>query len=111
MEDNLPVIEAVINHMYNTILYAEFNIRKHMCYNCGYSGEIPLVRNEYGKLLYKCPSCGNIDTSKMNILTRACGYVFNAANGAAQGRYEDIYARLLNLGGGRTYNQFGKIEM
>ena len=111
MEDNLPVIEAVINHMYNTILYAEFNIRKHMCYNCGYSGEIPLVRNEYGKLLYKCPSCGNIDTSKMNILTRACGYVFNAANGAAQGRYEDIFARLLNLGGGRTYNQFGKIEM
>ena len=51
MEDNVPVIEAVINHMYNTILYAEFNIRKHMCYNCGYSGEIPLVRNEYGKLL------------------------------------------------------------
>ena len=47
----------------------------------------------------------------MNILTRACGYVFNAANGAAQGRYEDIYARLLNLGSGRTYNQFGKIEM
>ena len=112
MQDNLPVIESVINHMYNTILYAEFNIRKHICYKCGFEGEIPLVRNKFGKLLYKCPNCGNEDASKMNILTRCCGYVFNAANGACQGRYEDINARLLNLGGGRSMNYLtGKIAV
>ena len=95
MQDNLPVIESVINHMYNT-----------------FEGEIPLVRNKFGKLLYKCPNCGNEDASKMNILTRCCGYVFNAANGACQGRYEDINARLLNLGGGRSMNYLtGKIAV
>lgn len=108
MKENPFVIESVINHMYNTILYSEFNIRKDKCYKCGYDSEIPLV-SQNGKLIWKCPSCGNKDTKSMSILRRMCGYIANADNGVAQGRLSDINDRVLHLGSGRTQDQNGNL--
>ena len=108
MKDNLDVIESVINYMYNTILYAEFNIRKDICYKCGFEGEIDMIKNN-GKLIWECPMCKNTNTKEMSILRRCCGYIFDASAGACQGRLSDINARKLNLGGGRTKNQNGDL--
>lgn len=78
-------------------MYAELNTKSDYCQECGYDGEIQIVENEDGKLVWECPNCGNRDRTKMNIARRTCGYIglqdFN------QGRTQEIKERYVHLGG------------
>ena len=96
MSKNMTALEDVIEYIGDTILYAECNVRRDICYCCNYKGEIKIV-NDNGKRVWECPSCKNRDTSKMYILRRVCGYIGNANTGASQGRMADYEARVLHL--------------
>lgn len=96
MEKNQEALLSVIDHIYNTILYAECNIKSDICNVCGLHGEIKLVK-ENGKFLWECPNCHNRDLNKMSILRRICGYIGDMSTGASQGRLGDIHDRVLHL--------------
>lgn len=72
MQDNIPAVLAVIRHIYDNILYAELNTKSDYCQVCGFDGEIEIVEED-GKLIWKCPNCGNTDHNKMNTARRVCG--------------------------------------
>ena len=95
LEDNLDSVIAIMRHMYNTICYSEINTRQDFC-ACGFRGEIPIVRDESGKLVFKCPECGTTDKHKMSITRRVCGYL-SSGNDFNQGRMADIKARVLHV--------------
>ena len=96
MEDNVEAVLAVMKHMYNTILYAELNTKSDYCQVCGYTGEIQIEEDEHGKLIWKCPNCGNTDQDKMNVARRTCGYI--GTQFWNQGRTQEIKDRVLHLG-------------
>lgn len=75
MQNNLPAVMALIQHIYETIMYAELNTKSDYCQVCGYDGEIQIVENEHHKLIWRCPCCGNTDQNKMNVARRTCGYI------------------------------------
>lgn len=94
LKDNITVALEVIKYIYNHILYAELNGKSDYCQNCGYEGEILIVK-ENGKLIWECPNCGNRDQDTMNIARRTCGYI--GENYWNQGRTGDINDRVLHL--------------
>lgn len=96
MQNNLPAILEVIKFIYHNIMYAEINTYSDHCDCCGYDGEIKLVKNEHGKLVWHCPNCGCEELSRMNILRRVCGYALQA-NHANQGRLGDIHDRVTHI--------------
>lgn len=96
LNNNIPAILALLKHIYDNIMYAELNCKLDCCQMCKYEGEIDLVENEHKKLVWKCPNCGNTDSSTMNIVRRVCGYLSNA-NVMNQGRLGDIKNRVLHL--------------
>ena len=96
MAENIPALLEVIKYMYDHIMYAEINTKSCYCEKCGYDGDIPLV-DEKGKLVWRCPKCGNEDASTMDIAFRVCGYIGTAKNGGNQGRYGDIHDRVKHL--------------
>ena len=96
MQHNVPALLEVIKYMYENIMYAEINTKSCYCTKCGYTGDIPLVDKD-GKLIWKCPSCYNEDSSTMDIAFRVCGYIGTAKNGGNQGRYGDIHDRVYHL--------------
>lgn len=96
MDNNLEALEEVVEYMYDTILYAECNVKRDTCAVCGYNGVISLIK-ENGKYLWECPNCRNRDTNKMSILRRICGYIGDASTGTSQGRLADIADRVLHL--------------
>lgn len=73
LKDNLGAIIEVIKFIYDNIMYAELNTKLDYCQVCDYDGEIEIVTDEDGKLIWKCPKCGNTDQSKMNVTRRTCG--------------------------------------
>lgn len=75
MQDNIPAVEAVIQFIYDNIVYAELNTKSDYCQVCGYDGEIKIVEDENGKLVWECPCCHNRDQSKMNVARRTCGLI------------------------------------
>lgn len=75
LQQNIPAIMAILKHIYNTIIYAELNTKSDLCEVCGYSGEIKIVKDDTGKLVWECPNCGNRDQSKMHVTRRTCGYI------------------------------------
>lgn len=95
MQNNIPAVLAIIKHIYNTILYAELNTKSDYCDECGYEGNIEIVEDNTGKLIWRCPNCGNTDQTKMHVARRTCGYIgtqyFN------QGRTAEIRDRVLHL--------------
>lgn len=95
LEKNIPAIIAVIQHMYENTLYAEFNTRSDVCQKCNFEGEIKIVEDEDGKLVWECPQCGNRDENTMNVTRRTCGYL--GENFWNQGRTQEIYDRVLHL--------------
>jgi len=97
MIKNVDAILSVIKYMYENIMYAEINTKSCHCEKCKYDGDIPLVTNEGGKLIWECPSCHNRDASTMDIAFRVCGYIGTAKNGGNQGRYGDIHDRVMHL--------------
>ena len=96
MANNVEAVLAVMKHIYDNIMYAEINTKLDTCQKCGFQGEIEMVKNENGKLIWKCPQCGNTEAGTMNIIRRVCGYLSNA-NEMCQGRLGDIHDRVLHL--------------
>jgi len=95
MQNNIPAVLALMKHIYKTIMYAELNTKSDYCQVCGYDGEIQIVEDETGKLVWKCPNCGNTDQDKMNVARRTCGYI--GTQFWNQGRTQEIKERVLHL--------------
>ena len=95
MKNNLDAVMAVLDHIYNTIMYAELNTKSDYCQVCGYDGEIAVLEDEHKKLIWKCPNCGNTNQSKMNVARRTCGYI--GTQFWNQGRTQEIKDRVLHL--------------
>ena len=95
MQDNLDAVIAVMQYIYDNIMYAELNTKSDYCMECGYSGEIQIVNDEDGKLIWECPECGNKDQDRMNVARRTCGYI--GTQFWNQGRTQEIKERVLHL--------------
>lgn len=95
MQDNIPAVLNVMKFIYNNIMYAELNTKSDYCQCCGYNGEIQIVEDEHGKLVWRCPNCGNEDQDKMNVARRTCGYI--GTQFWNQGRTQEIKERVLHL--------------
>ena len=95
MQDNIPAVLQVMRFIYDNIMYAELNTKSDYCQCCGYDGEIQIHENEHGKLVWKCPKCGNEDQDKMNVARRTCGYI--GTQFWNQGRTQEIKERVLHL--------------
>ncbi len=94
MQDNIPAVLTVMQFIYDHIMYAELNTKSDYCQVCGYDGEIEIVEDD-GKLIWRCPNCGNTDQSKMNVARRTCGYI--GTQYWNQGRTQEIKERVLHL--------------
>lgn len=94
MMNNIEAVLAVIGFIYDNIMYAELNTKSDYCQVCGYDGEIQIVEED-GKLVWKCPKCGNRDQSKLNVARRTCGYI--GSQFWNQGRTQEIKDRVLHL--------------
>ncbi len=95
MENNLDAVLAVMKHIYDNIMYAELNTKSDYCQVCDYHGEINIVTDSDGKLVWECPNCGNRDQNKMNVARRTCGYI--GTQFWNQGRTQEIKERVLHL--------------
>ncbi len=95
MQKNIDAVLAVMRHIYDNIMYAELNTKSDYCQECGYDGEMQIVSDEHGKLVWQCPNCGNTDESKMNVARRTCGYI--GTQFWNQGRTQEIKERVLHL--------------
>ena len=94
MQQNLDAVLSVMQFIYDHIMYAELNTKSDYCQACGYDGEIEIVEQD-GKLVWRCPHCGNTDQSKMNVARRTCGYI--GTQFWNQGRTQEIKERVLHL--------------
>ena len=94
MQDNLPAVLEVMKFIYDHIIYAELNTKSDYCQVCGWDGEIQIVEED-GKLIWRCPKCGNTDQDKMNVARRTCGYI--GTQFWNQGRTQEIKERVLHL--------------
>ena len=95
MQNNLPAVLAVMQFIYDNIMYAELNTKSDYCENCGYDGEILIKEDEHGKLIWECPNCGNRDQDTMFVARRTCGYI--GTQYWNQGRTQEIQDRVLHL--------------
>ncbi|KXU42410.1 MAG: anaerobic ribonucleoside-triphosphate reductase [Longibaculum muris] len=95
MQDNLDAVLAVMQHIYENIMYAELNTKCDYCMECGYDGEIQIKEDDDGKLIWICPNCGNTDQDKMSVARRTCGYI--GTQFWNQGRTQEIKERVLHL--------------
>lgn len=95
MQHNIPAVLTVMKYIYDNIMYAELNTKSDYCEVCGYDGEIKIVEDETGKLIWECPNCGNHDQSKMSVARRTCGYI--GTQFWNQGRTQEIKDRVLHL--------------
>ena len=94
MQDNLEAVMSLLGFIYDNIMYAELNTKSDYCQECGYDGEIKIVKDA-GKLVWKCPKCGNTDQTKLNVARRTCGYI--GTQFWNQGRTQEIADRVLHL--------------
>ena len=95
MQNNIPAVLEVMKFIYDNIMYAELNTKSDYCMECGYDGEIQICEDQDGKLIWKCPNCGNTDQAKMNVARRTCGYI--GSQFWNQGRTQEIKERVLHL--------------
>ncbi len=95
MQNNLPAVLSIMKFIYDNIMYAELNTKSDYCQVCGFDGEIEIVKDESGKLIWKCPKCGNTDESKLNVARRTCGYI--GSQFWNQGRTQEIKERVLHV--------------
>ena len=94
MQDNIDAVLSVMKFIYDNIIYAELNTKSDYCQECGWDGEIEIVEEE-GKLIWRCPNCGNTNQDKMNVARRTCGYI--GTQFWNQGRTQEIRDRVLHL--------------
>ena len=95
LENNLEAMISVIQYIYDNVMYAEINTKSDYCHECGWDHEIEIVEDESGKLIWKCPNCGNTNQDKMNVARRTCGYI--GTNYWSQGRTQEIKNRYVHL--------------
>lgn len=95
MKDNIPAVLQVIRFIYENIMYAELNTKSDYCQECGFDGEIQVVTDEQGKLVWECPHCGNRNQDTLNVARRTCGYI--GTQFWNQGRTQEIKERVLHL--------------
>ncbi len=95
MQNNLEAVLQVMKFIYDNIIYAELNTKSDYCQECGFDGEISIVEDADGKLVWECPKCGNRDQSKLNVARRTCGYI--GTQFWNQGRTQEIKERVLHL--------------
>ena len=94
MEDNIPAVLQIMEHIYQNILYAELNCKSDFCQKCQYTGEIK-IKGKPGEMYWECPNCGNRDKAMLNIARRTCGYI--GSNFWNQGRTQEIAERVLHV--------------
>ena len=94
MQDNLEAVMSLLGFIYDNIMYAELNTKSDYCQECGFDGEIKIVKDA-SKLVWKCPKCGNTDQNKLNVARRTCGYI--GTQFWNQGRTQEIADRVLHL--------------
>ena len=95
MQNNLDAVLEVMKFIYEHIIYAELNTKSDYCQECGFDGEIQILDDGHGKLVWTCPQCGNQDQNKMNVARRTCGYI--GTQFWNQGRTQEIRDRVLHL--------------
>ncbi len=95
MNSNIEAVISVMKYIYENIMYAELNTKSDYCQCCGYDGEIKIVTDIDGKLIWECPNCGNRDQNKMNVARRTCGYI--GTQFWNQGRTQEIKERVLHM--------------
>ena len=95
LQTNIPAVLSVMKFIYENIMYAELNTKSDYCENCGYDGEIKIVTDESGKLVWECPNCGNRDQAKLFVARRTCGYI--GTQFWNQGRTQEIKDRVLHM--------------
>lgn len=95
LQDNIEAVLSVMQFIYDNIMYAELNTKSDYCQACGYDGEINIVKDKNGKLIWRCPNCGNENQDLMNVARRTCGYI--GTQFWNQGRTEEIAQRVLHL--------------
>ncbi len=95
MQNNIEAVLAVMEFIYDNIMYAELNTKSDFCQECGFDGEIEIQEDSDGKLIWRCPNCGNTDQAKMNVARRTCGYI--GTQFWNQGRTQEIKERVLHL--------------
>ena len=95
MQQNIPAVLSVMKFIYDNIMYAELNTKSDFCEVCGYDGEISIVEDSAGKLVWECPNCGNRDQERMSVARRTCGYI--GTQFWNQGRTQEIKDRVLHL--------------
>lgn len=95
MQGNIDAVLSVMQHIYDNIMYGELNTKSDYCQVCGYEGEIRIVSDKDGKLVWECPNCQNQDEDKMNVARRTCGYI--GTQFWNQGRTQEIQERVMHL--------------
>ncbi|MCQ2500779.1 MAG: anaerobic ribonucleoside-triphosphate reductase [Lachnospiraceae bacterium] len=95
MQDNIDAVLKIMQFIYENIMYAELNTKSDYCQVCGYDGEIQVINDESGKLVWECPNCKNRDQDRMNVARRTCGYI--GTQYWNQGRTQEIKERVLHL--------------
>lgn len=95
LQNNIDAVLEVMRFIYDNILYAELNTKSDYCEKCGYDGEIKIVTDNYGKLVWECPNCGNRDQNTLFVARRTCGYI--GTQFWNQGRTQEIKDRVLHL--------------
>jgi len=95
MMDNIPAVLSVMQFIYENIMYAELNTKSDYCQECGYTGQIQIITDDDGKLVWECPNCKNRNQDKMNVARRTCGYI--GTQFWNQGRTQEIKERVLHL--------------
>ena len=95
LQNNTEAVLAVMRFIYDNIMYAELNTKSDYCEKCGYDGEIQIITDAEGKLVWECPNCGNRDQNKLFVARRTCGYI--GTQFWNQGRTQEIKDRVLHL--------------
>ena len=95
MQHNISAVLEVMKYIYDNIMYAELNTKSDFCEKCNYDGEIKIVKDHSGKLVWECPNCGNRDQETLFVARRTCGYI--GTQFWNQGRTQEIQERVLHL--------------
>jgi ribonucleoside-triphosphate reductase len=95
MQQNITAVLDVMKYIYDNIMYAELNTKSDFCELCNYDGEIKIVKDKAGKLVWECPNCGNRDQDTLFVARRTCGYI--GTQFWNQGRTQEIAERVLHL--------------
>lgn len=95
MQNNIEAVLSIIKHIYENIIYAELNTKSDYCMKCDYDGEIKVISDDNGKLVWECPKCGNRDQTTLQVTRRTCGYI--GSQFWNQGRTEEIKDRVLHI--------------